>query len=144
MPEFVKHEEDWKRARKEADSQNIPKKNDAYWKYVTAIYRKMHPEDFSKKANDVIREGSRDLDGVQKEYTTQKQTYDLKTPKGYDFSKPFSKGVPTYASSFKWFSDLKPESTGKVPFPGAVNSTNYVVTQGQTNGNNETGASGTD
>lgn len=54
MPAFVKHEEDWQKARKEADRQKITKKGDKYWKYVTSIYRKMHPEDFSKSASTMM------------------------------------------------------------------------------------------
>ena len=48
MPAFVKHEQDWAKARTSADKKGL--KGESYWKYVTAIYRNMHPEDFSKQA----------------------------------------------------------------------------------------------
>lgn len=52
MPAFVKHEEDWERAKEQARKQNL--KGDKFWKYTTAIYKKMRPEDFVKEASVII------------------------------------------------------------------------------------------
>lgn len=53
MPEFVEHEKDWTRARKEADKKGL--EGASYWKYTTAIYKKIRPEDFAKSASHRIK-----------------------------------------------------------------------------------------
>ena len=53
MPAFVKHEKDWSKAKEQADKKGL--KGDKYWKYTTAIYKKIHPEDFSKAASLIIK-----------------------------------------------------------------------------------------
>lgn len=54
MPAFVKHEDDWDRAKKQADKKGL--KGDKYWRYTTAIYKKIHPEDFSKAAHQILKD----------------------------------------------------------------------------------------
>lgn len=82
MPAFVKHEDDWSKARKIADKKGL--KGDKYWKYTTAIYRRVHPEDFVKQAAQLIK--SLNVKPVDNESVVS--TFPLKLPKELQYKDP--------------------------------------------------------
>lgn len=82
MPAFVKHEADWSKARKAADKKGL--KGEKYWKYTTAIYKKIHPEDFAKEAAQLIK--SLDINPVNNESVVN--TFPLKMHKNLQYTDP--------------------------------------------------------
>lgn len=82
MPAFVKHEDDWKKARSISDKKGL--KGDKYWKYTTAIYRKIHPEDFAKEASQMIK--NLGVKPVNNESVVN--TFPLKLPKVMQYKDP--------------------------------------------------------
>ncbi len=51
MPAFVKHEDSWSKAKQIVKKQYPDKTGSAFWRLVTTVYKKMHPEDMKKTAN---------------------------------------------------------------------------------------------
>ena len=80
MPAFVKDEEAWKKARKVADKKGL--KGEQYWKYTTAVYKKIRPEDFVKAASQL----SLDVKPVNNESIVS--TYPLKLHKDLQYNNP--------------------------------------------------------